>query len=344
VSAEVRESVERGFEGTDEELPTESPKPVKNLKVWIVACTLEGEGCARPAEAAADAAKELGWEATIADGKLDPNEQANQIRNGISAGADVIVPLSIACDTVPGAFQAAKDAGVKLYGLYSRDCKKPLLDAKIDYGDGVDDLAVKEAGPEISRYVIAKTEGKAEVIHLFFDDGGGGRDLGLAMEKTYADECPDCEVHQVPVTGADIAGGRLQALTSAALVKYPNANVVMVPFDGLVLLGVGAAVTQAEAQGRDILLTGLEGLEPNLKMIAEGGPQDLAAGSPGGWHGWATIDGINRLMAGEDQVDPGIGYQLIDKEHPPASVPYEGNERSLGWKDNYREIWGLSGS
>ncbi len=48
------------------------------------------------------------------------------------------------------------------------------------------------------------------------------------------------------------------------------------------LLGVGAAVTQAEAQGRDILLTGLEGLEPNLKMIAEGGPQDLAAGSPGG--------------------------------------------------------------
>ena len=150
-------------------------------------------------------------------------------------------------------------------------------------------------------------------------------------------------MHQVPVTGADIAGGRLQALTSAALVKYPNANVVMVPFDGLILLGVGAAVTQAEAQGRDILLTGLEGLEPNLKMIAEGGPQDLAAGSPGGWHGWATIDGINRLFAGEEQVDPGIGYQLIDKEHPPATVPYEGNERSLGWKDNYREIWGLTG-
>ena len=111
VSAEVQESVERGFEGTDEELPTESPKPAKDVKVWIVACTLEGEGCARPAEAAADAAKELGWEATVADGKLDPNEQANQIRNGISAGADVIVPLSIACDTVPGAFQAAKDAG-----------------------------------------------------------------------------------------------------------------------------------------------------------------------------------------------------------------------------------------
>ena len=111
---------------------------------------------------------------------------------------------------------------MKLYGLYARDCDKPLLDAKIDYGDGVDDLAVKVVGPEISKYVISKTEGKAEIIHLFFDDGGGGRDLGLAFEQTYADECPDCEVHQVPVTGADIAGGRLQALTSAALVKYPT--------------------------------------------------------------------------------------------------------------------------
>ena len=344
MSAEVSESVEAGFAGTDEALPEAGPDPVKGLKVWIVACTLEGEGCARPAEAAAEAAKELGWEATIADGKLDPNEQANQIRNGISAGADVIVPLSISCDTVPGAFQAARDAGVKLYGLYSRDCEKPLLDAQIEYGDGVEDLAVDVVGPEIAKYVIAETDGKAEVIHLFFDDGGGGRDLGQSFVKTFASDCPDCVVHETPVTGADIAGGRLQALTSAALVKYPKADVVMAPFDGLILLGVGAAVGQVAAQGREVLLTGLEGLEPNLKMIAEGGPQDLAAGSPGGWHGWATIDGINRLFAGEDQVDPGIGYQLIDKDHPPATVPYEGNERSLGWKDNYRKIWGLNGA
>jgi ribose transport system substrate-binding protein len=342
VSAEVRESVERGFAGTDEELPDAGPDPVKGLKVWIVACTLEGEGCARPAQAAAEAARELGWEATVADGKLDPNEQANQIRNGISAGADVIVPLSIACDTVPGAFQAARDAGVKLYGLYSRDCEKPLLDAKIDYGDGVDDLAVKVVGPEMAKYVIVKTGGKGEIIHLSFDDGGGGRDLGQSFVKTFAAECPGCVVHDTPITGQDIAQDKLQALTSAALVKYPKANVVMAPFDGIILLGVGAAVQQVTAQGRDILLTGLEGLEPNLKMIAAGGPQDVAAGSPGGWHGWATIDGINRLFAGEEQVDPGIGYQLIDKEHPPASVPYEGNERSLGWKDNYRRIWGLT--
>jgi ribose transport system substrate-binding protein len=341
--AAVRESVEAGFAGTDEALPDSAPEPAEGLKVWIVACTLEGEGCARPAEAMAEAAKELGWEATVADGKLDPNEQANQIRNGISAGADVIVPLSIACDTVPGAFKAAKDAGIKLYGLYSRDCEQPLLDAQIEYGSGVEDLAVEVVAPEIAKYVIAETEGQAEVIHLFFDDGGGGQDIGEAFEATFEAECPDCVVHREPVTGQDISQDRLQSLTSAALIKYPEADVVMVPFDGLVLLGVGAAVTEATAQGRDILLTGLEGLEPNLKMIADGGPQDVAAGSPGGWHGWAAIDGINRLVNGQEQVDPGIGYQLIDADHPPPSVPYEGNERSLGWKDNYRKIWGLAG-
>jgi ribose transport system substrate-binding protein len=340
----AKKAVEEGYRGTDQPLPTSSPKPVKGLKVWIVACTLQGEGCARPAQAMAEAARALGWNATIADGKLDPNESANQIRNGISAGADVIIPLSIACKTVPGALQAAKKAGVKIYGLYSRDCDKPLFDAKLEYGDGVVDLAVEVVAPEIAKYVIAKTNGKAEIINLFFDDGGGGRDLGLAYEKTFKEDCPDCKVDRVPVTGADIGQDRLQPLTSAALTKYPKANVVMAPFDGLILLGAGAAVTQATAQGRDILLTGLEGLTPNLKMIAAGGPQDLAAGSPAGWHGWAAIDGINRLFAGEKQVDPGIGYELIDKDHPPPTVPYEGNKRSLGWKENYKKIWGLAGS
>jgi ribose transport system substrate-binding protein len=340
--AEAEKSVERGYEGTDEALPEDAPKPAKGLKVWIVACTMEGEGCARPAEAAAAAARELGWEATVADGKLDPNEQANQIRNGISAGADVIIPLSVSCETVPSAYKAARDAGVKLYGLYARDCEEPMLDAKIEYGNGVDDLAVDVVAPEIAKYVIAKTQGKGEIINLFFDDGGGGRDIGLVYEKTFAEGCPECVVHRTPVTGRDISQDRLQSLTTAALTKHPNANVVMAPFDGIILLGTGAAVTAAEAQGRDILLTGLEGLAPNLEMIAGGGPQDLAAGSPGEWHGWAAIDGINRLFAGEPQVDPGIGYQLIDKDHPPATVPYEGNKRSLGWKDNYRRIWGLS--
>jgi ribose transport system substrate-binding protein len=79
-------------------------------------------------------------------------------------------------------------------------------------------------------------------------------------------------------------------------------------------------------------------------MIAKGGPQDVAAGSPAGWHGWAAIDGINRLFNNEKQVDPGIGYELIDKDHPSPTVPYEGNKRSLGWKENYRKIWGLAGA
>lgn len=342
--AAAEEAVAVGYKGTDRALPDSSPKPVEDLNVWVIACTMQGEGCARPAQAMEEAGKALGWKTTIADGKLDPNVEANQIRNAISAGADVIVPLSIACATVPGALQAAHDAGVKLYGLYSRDCDKPLMDAQLEYGDGVEDLALEVVSPEIAKYVIAKTGGKAEIIQLFFDDGGSGRDLGNAFADAVESGCPDCEIHKVPITGQDIGANKVQALTAAALTKYPNANVVWAPFDGIILLGAGAAVGEVQAQGREVLLTGLEGLQPNLEMIAAGGPQSLAAGSPGGWHGWAAVDGINRLFAGEDQVDPGIGYQLIDKEHPPATVPYEGNKRSLGWKDNYRQIWGVEGS
>lgn len=338
----AEEAVAKGYAGTDRELPKDGPKAVPGKNIWVIASTLEGEGAARPAREAAAAAKELGWEAKVADGKLDPNEQANQIRNAIAAKADAIIVVSFSCDAMPGAFQEARDAGVKTYGVFTRDCaQEPLLDGKIQYGDGVTDLAVEVVEPQIANWVIAKTEGKGEIIQLFFDDGGALRDGAENFASSIEANCPECELRRVPITGEDIGKGRIQAKTAAALNQYPNADVVWSVVDGIILLGAGAAVGEANAQGRNVLLTGLEGLTPNLEMIAAGGPQSLAAGSPGAWHGWAAVDGLNRIFAGEPEVDAGIGYQLIDKANPPPSVPYDGNERSLGWKDNYRRIWGV---
>jgi ribose transport system substrate-binding protein len=342
--AAAEEAVERGYEGTDRPLPDSGPEANEDLNVWIIPCTMQSPGCGAPAQGAAEAAKEIGWEARIADGKLDPNVQANLIRNAISAGADAIITVAIPCDNVPAALQAARAADVKLFGVYTRDCEEPLFDAEIEYGEGIDELAIDWQAPAIAHYVIAKTGGEAEIIQLTLDDGGSIRDIGAAFAATIEEDCPNCVIHEAPFTFADVGQDKLQSLTAAALTRYPEANVVMAPVDGVILLGAGAAVGEVTAQGREILLTGLEGFQPNLEMIAAGGPQDVAAGDPGGWHGWAAIDGVNRLFAGEPQVDAGIGYQLIDKDHPSPSTPYEGNERSLGWKDNYRRIWGVTGS
>lgn len=340
--AAAEAAVEEGYAGTDRPLPKSGPKASGEKKdVWIVVSTMEGEGAARPAEAAAEAAKELGWDATIADGKLDPNEESNQIRNAISAGADAIITVSLACEALPGAFEQAKDAGVKVYGVFSDDCEQPLLDGKVEFGPDIENLPIEAVEPAIAQWVTAQTKGEGNIVQLVFDDGGELKEAAESFATAIGNVCPKCQLKEVPLSGADIGNNKVQAVTSAALAQNPDADVVWAPVDGIILLGVGAAVGEANAQGREVLLTGLEGLKPDLEMIAEGGPQSLAAGSPGAWYGWAAIDGLNRMFAGAPAVDAGIGYQLIDAEHPPATVPYEGNKRSLGWKDNYRRIWGV---
>ena len=63
------------------------------------------------------------------------------------------------------------------------------------------------------------------------------------------------------------------------LTQHPDANVVMAPYDAAILLGMGAAVQQANAQGRKLILLGGEGLPPNIKLI-KSGPADRRLRAP----------------------------------------------------------------
>src|SRR5919108_492939 len=89
---------------------------------------------------------------------------------------------------------------------------------------------------------------------------------------------------------------------------------------------VPAAVAAAKASGRKVILTGGEGLAPNIALIKKG-VQDFAAGVPTGWVGWASIDGVSRMLDGQPQVDEGLGNGAVDRTHNlPTKTPYyDGN-------------------
>jgi ribose transport system substrate-binding protein len=101
-------------------------------------------------------------------------------------------------------------------------------------------------------------------------------------------------------------------------------------------------VAAAKASGRKLLLTGGEGLAPNVALIRKR-TQDYAAGVPSAWVGWAAIDGVNRMFAGKPQVDEGIGNQAIDTTNNlPTKTPYyDGNAKSQDYQSVYRKIWGV---
>jgi len=354
----AKASLEKFYSGTDRALPNSAPPVAKGKKVWVIACAMAAEGCANPANAAADAGRKLGWTMTVQDGRLDPNIYNSLIRTAITAKVDGIILAAVDCGPVQNSLSQAVAAGIKVVGTVALDCSqkyvagKPLFSAQVSYCANqtsseealescYEQFLDNEYARNMADYTIAKRDGKADVIVMQENDTLEARLVGEAYQG-WLNKCGDCKTHVISFSGQDLVTGRLQSIAAAALIKYRSANAVEIPYDAAGLLGVGAAVKTARAQGRDVLLVGAEGLSPAIAQIKSGTGQTFATGAPTAWWGWAAVDTLNRVFAGQPQVDQGIGVAAVDKEHniPTETTYYDGNARSK-WRENYIQLWGV---
>lgn len=317
-------------------------------KVWVISCAQAAEGCAAAVSGVKEAGDELNWDVTIFDGKFDPNVWNRGIRQAVSAGAKAIVLANIDCSPVRQSLVEARKAGVKIYGFYNFDCDDPsvggapLFDRRTDYGApyGTDYGKFLEAyGRTNADWVISHTKGNAKVLDFEI----GGYLFQSYISKGFKDqlktECPDCSIEaSVPFLGTDL-GPALTAKVQAALLKEPKANVVAVHIDSG-MQSAAPAILQARRSGRSLLSQGGEGLKANFDLIRDDKGQDmLNAGSPT-WLGWAAVDGVNRLLAGQSPVSSGQGFQIVDRKN---NLPAQGEPYSTGvdFKSAYRAAWGI---
>lgn len=358
VVAEAKAAVEMNRAGTDRALPAAAPKPQAGQNVWVISCLQVAEGCAVPAKGAEDAGKAMGWDMTVFDGQGAPDVYAKGIRAAIADKADGIILDVVDCVAAKSPLEEAKAAGIKIVANYSFDCNdpllgaggKPLFDAEVQYEAGKSYLELVEDlySRSVADFVIAETEGKAKIIMFTQEDILVGQHLYKGFEKRIQ-ECTGCEiVKRVPFTLQDLVTDKLQGKATAALTQSPDANVVYAPYDTAITLGIGRAVTAA-GRDADVLVVGGEGLTPNVGFVRDGKGQDFIAGSPSRWTGWAVADTLNRVFAGEEQVDSGIGFQTLttDSTLPKKTTYYDGNVDASGmpkqdYETNYKKIWAVS--
>ena len=334
------------FEGTGSEPPTTGPKPEPGKSVWIIPCAEVNEGCATPAAGVKEAAEEIGWKATIFDGKFDPSQFAAGINQAVAAHASAIVLVAIDCRAVKGALENAKKANVIVVGIYSYDCSDSLSGGNPNetYFTGT----VQYEGSQIEHYeeygalradmIIAETHGEAKVINI-----SNNEFLNVAyVDKGFVEEmekCSGCEiVETVELTGQDFTGNTIQTKVAAAIQRNPEANAVKIAYDGVALLGAAAAIAESGRKD-EIYSQGGEGFPDVLKLLEEEAGITSELGIPARWIGWAAIDTVNRLLHGEEPVDSGAGFQAIDKRNI-AEYP-DGYEGNVDYKAAYRKAWGL---
>lgn len=346
--AQFKTSLDRWYKGTYHDMPTSGPKAQAGKNVWVISCGQASEGCQIPGDAAKEAGEAIGWKMTVFDAKLDPSQFSTGIRQAVAAKADGIILDVIDCALTQQALQEAKAAGVKLIGMHSLDCDDPsvggkaLWDGQLSSGIEFPDYRalLLAFGATKADWVINQTQGKAKVIEFREDE--------LLVVKYINDgfdaeikKCAGCAiVETVNFVLADL-GPPLQQKAQGALLKHPEANSVIIPYDSAVTLGIGQAIEESGRKSQ-LKVMGGEGFLSNIQNARDGKQQDAGTGYGFIWDGWASVDGMNRLLQGQKVVDSGNGFAVWDKDHnfPAAGQTYL---PPTDFKTQYKKIWAGTG-
>jgi len=340
--------LEKWYKGTERAMPDSAPAIAKGKKVWVISCGQAAEGCAVPGNAAIDAGKLVGWDMTIFDGGLNPSKYSDGVRQAIAAHADGIILDVVDCAITKQALQEAKDAGIKLLGLHALDCSDPtagsgknLWDADLYYGEQFPNYKalVLAFGSTKADWIMANAGAKANIIEFRQDELAVVKYINDGFDKEIKAHCPDCKITTVNFVLADL-GPKVTAKAQAALAQNPSANAIMVPYDSALTFGIGSAIDSSGRKSQ-LKVMGGEGFKSNIEAARKGKQQDAGTGYGFEWEGWATIDSMNRLFNGQDQVDCGCGFKVWDVGPPAHNLPPEGQayQPTADFRTNYKKIW-----
>ncbi|WP_214404294.1 sugar ABC transporter substrate-binding protein [Pseudonocardia lacus] len=337
-------AVEKGYEGTST-LPDPTPRPgAKAKRVIFISSGQNSISTAIPLAGQMEAAQALGWETQLLDGQSNPSLWPGLVRQAIAAQPDAISLQAIDCPLVSQPLEEARAAGIKIAAGYSFDCDDPKFGGQPLF-DAVPFFASANGDPGEFTRLYGQLQGEtaiakfgAETNVLQFND----------EEFRILDYTNEGFQRAIKAGGGTInystflvseLGPNLEAKVAGELLKHPEVNVVKSPYTGATLLGIASGIQKAGRQGK-VFVIGGEGFAPELDLMRQGAV-DVVNITPPAWIGWATIDALNSVFIGQEPVDCGIGWTLVDAEHGLPSEVGAAYEKSPDFRSVYKKAWGV---
>jgi ribose transport system substrate-binding protein len=281
-----------------------------------------------------EAGQALGWEVTVLDGKQSPVGYADADRLLVQQRVDGIIHNVVADSATPASLAAAVDAGIPVVCAYCANALNPPTDKPSTASVDPD---FKGQGAMLADWIIADSNGTAKVA---IQNNNGVSAIRARYDGFMAriKECTGCQVvdDQKVSPGADIIGNGRRTAT-ALLQKFPKGQVgYLVTASDSEAVGPGQIINST---GRtDVKLASYDCDDLNADWIRNGGPEYACVASPLTWGGWAAVDSMARVMAGQKPGDYSVPSQLITKENaPPAGTkPFA----DVDFRSKYRAAWG----
>jgi ABC-type sugar transport system substrate-binding protein len=320
--------------------PTEPAKAPKNIKVAIIPCAAAFHGCTSPADAAAEAAKALGWTVTQYDGGGDQQKQNAAMLDAVSAGSNLILLMAIDPNFVQLGLAAAKKAGIPvLSGTDSTHSPNPIIKPTGDNLNYVLDVSpsLVEVGRRMAEWTIADSGGKANVLVIAADEFPSVRAENQG-QLAGLKECAGCVVQPLMNTTGSQVATTLGQQVVGYLQSHPDVNYVLGPFDPADVFVVNA-IAQA-GLGDRVKLVGELGDEQNLDFIRNKRVQVADCAIDNTYIGYAVIDQAIRVLNGQPVIEPNgenVPFQMLDETNlPPAGADWHA---SYDYKSAYLKLW-----
>jgi ribose transport system substrate-binding protein len=330
------------IEGTMRPPPDDGPPAAEDIEIYVVSCGQLLESCTILVDGVMEGAEEAGWDATLVDTALDFSAAGGAIRQAMAAGADGAIVVGVDCQHFAGALDEANAADFPVVVLNGFDCdvtsdgaEPARFSAQVDFTEGDEDPvanARRFAAAKVDWGVI-ETGGDLQVINMIQDDLLASQLLGEGFADGVT-TCSSCSVvDTITFSTSDLLDGTFPQKVAQAIVEHPEANAIHFPYAATISLGIAGL---ADAGGEDLLVLGGEGSPSQYELLADG-TVDMLMAFDTAWTGWAAVDTLNRILAGVETVDEGVGYQLVTAEDMAGREDYEG---PFDYRAVYREVWG----
>ena len=317
--------------------PTTGPKAQANKTVICVSSDSRNGGVKGVADGLAEAAKAIGWNLRVIDGRGEVEGRGQALGQAIALKPQGIVINGFDAKEQQSLVDQANGLGIAIVGWHAGPMPGPLENPKLF----VNVTTPAEQSAQAAAYLaIANSDGKAGVV-IFTDSAFT---IALAKSNAMAElikQCKSCQLLETRIQSLGSATREMPQVTASLLQKYGKKwtySLNDLYFDGMVPALTAAGI---KPSGQLFNISAGDGSTSAYQRIRSNQYQYATIPEPLNLQGWQLIDELNRAFAGEKPSGFTSPVHIVTHEN----VEFDGGKNSLfdpdnGYREEYKKIWG----
>ncbi|CAB3666219.1 substrate-binding domain-containing protein [Trinickia soli] len=317
--------------------PRDGPRAQSGKRIAVVAEDLRNGGILGVIDGLVEAAKIIGWSATIFDAAGAPDLRLKMLSNALASRPDGLVLVGGDAHALTAGLQPFAERGIPIVGWHVASRAGAVPGTPVAMNVSTDPLEVARV---TALAAIVQSGGHAGVVIFTDSNFQVARDKSDEMAAVVR-KCGACTLLEV----RDIAISRCEELmpgeTSALLERYGKRWTYALAINDIYFDYAVPVLTEAAMPNAAMtMLSAGDGSESAFLRIRAGTFQTATVAEPLNLHGWQLIDEMNRLLARQRVTDYVFPVHLVTA----ANLATDGGAQlrydpANGYRDIYRRIW-----